>query len=248
MSRPHLPCSAATGALVGLTAVAAGVVPTAAQAAQAAPAAPLSAPVTAASPVRPAPAPFTATTLPDRVAIGSPVVAVPFTAWFAPESDNSAVDVGLTYLGDFQRATGPTQYRVDGRVTVQAEKVERFGPTAWRLTRTSRHGSGVTVDQPTRVGLQSLLGQSVTRTGNRVRVVGALKGYDIASDSFPARPSTPVAIQRYSSSGWVTVATIATDRLGHLDRTLDIPWRVGIRLSTPDATWRFGATTASTVV
>lgn len=82
----------------------------------------------------------------------------------------------------------------------------------------------------------------VSRRGSTVRVVGAAKVF--TGTGYAARPGLRVGVDRYAGNGkYVRVATVATDRLGHLDVSVRIPWTVGIRLTDADTSTVFGAVT-----
>lgn len=245
-TRARLAVAGATAAL--LTAA----VATPAQAASTVPAAAAAAVARSGVPAasHPLPREFVSTTLPTRVAVGGPEVSIGYSVSFRALDDDSGVQVELVGVGPTdQFPTTPTQTRVDGRYRFPATAVGHLGPVRWLLTRTSRHGSGDSVELAARTGLRSLIAVAPTRHGDSVRVVGALKGYDIGSRSYPARPGRPVALQRYAGAGrWVTVRSLTTDRLGHVDATVRIPWRVGLRLTTPDTATRLGAASAGATV
>lgn len=90
---------------------------------------------------------------------------------------------------------------------------------------------------------RSLLGEGVTRQGSAIHVAGAAKG-DAGDGDHLARPGVRVGIDRYAGNDrHVRPAAVTTDRLGHLDVTVRIPYRVGIRLTTADSGEVFGAVT-----
>jgi len=94
----------------------------------------------------------------------------------------------------------------------------------------------------------SLLALSTHRAGDRVTVNGSVRQLSPSLTSWVVWPGKAVDIQRWTRTGWVTVAVVRTDRHGNLTHTLHVPWRIGLRLvdaSTP-AIW--GQTTPAAAV
>lgn len=194
------------------------------------------------------------TDLPSRVALSADLVRVPFTVVVPTGSvKDPAIEIqlivgdtgtsGQLVLDSFIEGTaGQTTFR--GALTVPSDTVRFFGDASWDIAyggvSNSKVGYAAT---RTVVKVNSLLGESVTRRGDAVRVTGATKVFD--GGRYAARPGVRVGVDRYAGKGrYIRVATVTTDRLGHLDVTVRIPWQVGIRLTTADTAVVFGAVTA----
>lgn len=199
-----------------------------------------------------------ATDLPTRLPVGSDLVRVPYTV-IVPTAKvkDPAVDIGLV------AATGkiaviesetfvigtPGQTTFRGVITIPISAIAVLGTSVWGVA----YGSAASSDPigsaalPVTVKTYSLLGEALTRRGSTVRVVGAAKAFTGAG--YAARPGLRVGIDRYAGNGkYVRLAVVTTDRLGHLDVSFGIPWRVGIRLTDADTTTVFGAITPAKAI
>lgn len=213
--------------------------------------------VTVGSPVAAAVRPIgngVSTDLPTRVSLGADLVRVPYTVVVPTGSvRDPGVEIGLVVgtsggtgalvLDSFTVGTaGQTTFR--GALTVPSRAVVRLGNAAWVVAYGSVSGTTAKAAATgTVVKVTSLLGESVTRRGDSVRVVGATKIF-AGGTSYTARPGIRVGVDRYAGNGrYVRLATVFTDRLGHLDVTVRISFRAGIRLTTADTGAVFGAVT-----
>lgn len=194
------------------------------------------------------------TDLPTRVSLGTDLVRVPYTVVVPTGSvRDPGVEIGLVVgtsggtgalvLDSFTVGTaGQTTFR--GALTVPSRAVVRLGNAAWVVAYGSVSGTTAKAAATgTVVKVTSLLGEAVTRRGGSVRVVGAAKIF-AGGTTYIARPGVRVGVDRYAGNGrYVRLATVSTDRLGHLDVTVRISFRAGIRLTTADTGAVFGAVT-----
>lgn len=196
--------------------------------------------------------------LPTRLAVGSGLVRVPYTV-IVPTAKvrDPAVDIALGAVAGktaiiesetFVIGTpGQTTFR--GVITIPISAIRVLGKSVWAVAYGSAASSDPTGSAalPVTVKTNSLLGEAVTRRGSTVRVVGAAKAFTVAG--YAARAGLRVGIDRYAGNGkYVRLATVTTDRLGHLDVSVRIPWRVGIRLTDADTNTVFGAITPSKAI
>ena len=103
------------------------------------------------------------------------------------------------------------------------------------------------VSLPTSVRAHSLLGLSVTRSGDTLSVTGSARAYDVPRDRYLAWHGRAVLLQRWTSTGWATVRTLTTDDRGNVATTLRVPFTVGLRAVDADSSTIWGATSASTI-
>ena len=194
------------------------------------------------------------TDLPTRIELGADLVRVPYTVVVPTASIkdpgveiallvDDGSDSGQIVLDSFTEGTaGQTTFR--GALTVPTTAIDHFGTGAWVVAYGSVSGNdakGATTE--TVVKIRSLLGEAVSRRGSSIRVAGAAKVF-AGSGQYVARPNIRVGVDRYAGNGkYVRLATVTTDRLGHIDLTVRIPYRVGIRLTTADTGEVFGAVT-----
>lgn len=193
------------------------------------------------------------TDLPTRVAVGSGLVRVSYTV-IVPTSKvhDPIVDIALgagagkTVVIEAESLVigTPGQTRFRGVITIPVSAIRVLGASVWAVA----YGGAASSDPvgvgavATTVKTNSLLGEAVTRRGSTVRVVGAAKVFTGAG--YVARPGLRVGIDRYAGRGtYVRLATVTTDRLGHLDVSVRIPFRVAIRLTDADTPTAFGAVT-----
>lgn len=205
---------------------------------------------------RPIPGSQVSTDLPTRIELQSELVTIPYTVTVPTSSvRDPGVEIALAVgrqgqlVVDTFTAGTPGQTTFTGAVTVPITAVNDLGAGAWVVAYGSVSADRATVAGfATTVKIRSLLGESVTRRGSDVEVFGAAKAFD-GRTSYLARAGARVYVQRYAGDGrYVNVATALTDARGHIDVSVHIPWRVGIRLYTPDTTDVFGAATAPAAV
>ena len=192
------------------------------------------------------------TDLPTRLAVAEYNVTVPYTV-IVPTSKvkNPAVAIGLVVAAARTSALeseifvigtpGQTTFR--GIITIPISAITLLGQGGWVVAYGASSGNptGSTTLLVT-VKNNSLLGEAVTRRGSTVRVVGAAKVF--ADGGYRARPGLRVGVDRYAGHGkYVRLTTVTTDRLGHLNVNVRIPWTVGIRLTDADTSTVFGAIT-----
>ncbi len=194
------------------------------------------------------------TDLPTRLAVASGLVRVSYTV-IVPTSKlrDPAVDIGLGAVAGktaviesetFVIGTpGQTTFR--GIITIPISAITLLGKSVWAIGYGSATGgvAGYGAGLPVTVKTNSLLGEAVTRRGSTVRVIGAAKVFNGAG--YSARPGLRVGIDRYAGDGkYVRLAVVATDRLGHLDVSVRLPWTAAIRLTDADTSTVFGAVTS----
>jgi len=196
------------------------------------------------------------TDLPTRVDIGNPFIVTSYTVR-VPTSGyrRPAVQVALVSArGDLvwqtftAGAAGQTAFR--GTVTVPAGAVGEPGAFRWVVIygeADTQSDNLPTAALGTTIKLRTLLAQQLTRRSSDIRVFGALKQYDFSLRYSP-RETVRVVVQRWSTSGWITVGTARTDVNGHIDTRVHIPWTVGLRLYTLNTGAYFGAVTPEVVV
>lgn len=196
------------------------------------------------------------TNLPTRIELGSPVLQTNYTVEVPTAGlDNPAIEIALadgqgnlivdTYVNGQAHQSSYT-----GFLAVPLQAVTRTGAAHWLIAYGPSDGDYGTVKAATlgtTIKFQSLLAERVTRSGTRLHITGTAKAYSPESYTFLPRTGQPVALQRWASTGWVTIAVLRTDSHGNLQSTVRIPWRVGLRLTDRDNAETFGATTPSTV-
>ncbi len=197
------------------------------------------------------------TDLPTRIELGSPLLTTNYTI-DVPTGNlgNPAIEIALadahgnlvfeTYVNGQAH-----QSSYSGTVSVPLQAVTTLGAAQWLVAYGPSDGDLGTVRIArlgTTVKFRSLLGESVTRSGADVHVFGSAKAFSPESYTFLPRTGDTVALQRWSSTGWITVRNLRTDSRGHVDTTVRIPWRVGLRLTDNDDADTFGASTAGSVV
>lgn len=187
----------------------------------------------------------TASTLPDRVAVKTSTITIPFTLTL---NRVGAVTVklkrGTTIVSTVLVPAGTTS--VSGSFIVDTSSAAQLGGFAWAVSDTT----AVTVlsVSPVVLAQPSMLGLGATRSGSTITLHGAAKYTGPPASTVSAWAGRPVAVQRFTSSGWVTIRTVTTDAAGHIALTLVIPFRVGLRLVDADTGVVFGATSNSVVL
>jgi len=102
---------------------------------------------------------------------------------------------------------------------------------------------------PTDFRAHSMLGLAASRRdAKRIDIHGSLRAYHTVEERYVWWTNRTVAVQRWSSSGWLTLKTVHTDAHGNLDTSVSIPWRVGLRLATPDTPEIWGASSRPAVL
>ncbi len=211
--------------------------------------------------VRPIPDTNLSTDLPTRLVVQEPFLEVPFTI-VAPANTYRRPLVVVELFGEtqvlvaagFYGARGQTRY--EGVVVLDTTTIRSYGEALWVFGVFADADESEDVGEiavlPTTLKVRSLLGQRVTRSGDTVRVFGSAKAYDPSTsedfdDGFRPRVGQTVYLQRYTTSGWTTLRTLRTDTRGHVDVSLRIPFRAGLRLTTRDTATTFGATTPQAI-
>jgi hypothetical protein len=79
----------------------------------------------------------------------------------------------------------------------------------------------------------SLLGMVAARDGNTVVIRGASKYLDITTGRWLPWVGDRIDVQRWTQGSWITIGELTTDRYGHLAADMQIPFRVGLRVTCP---------------
>ena len=209
-----------------------------------------------ASGIRPIPGSTLSTDLPTRIEVGTSITAIRFTI-ATPNDFQDPIGVVtlldddhmLTQVGMYGTRPGQSTYR--GAVAIDERTLTTRGLATWvfgvfdEADPSGEAGQVAFLD--TTVKLRSLLAHSVTRDGDVVHLVGAAKSYT-HDDQYAAYASHPLYLQRWTATGWATIRTLRTDRLGHVSAAVRIPFTAGLRLWSPDTPTTFGAVTVPTVV
>lgn len=200
------------------------------------------------------------TDLPSRIAVGAPAVTMPFHTSVSGSTDGYPDPVGFVslivagdYTSDLTIRLAPGQRSFAGSMRMSDRSfLAALGTGYWATGIGADQGEGGDDDiqsavVPVTVKLRSLLAQHVTRTGSAVEVFAATRTYAGDGRYLPVAGRT-VYVQRYTSAGWRTVRTLATDRRGHVDTRIDLPYRVDVRVVTRDDRSTFGAVTSGTIL
>ncbi len=194
--------------------------------------------------------------LPTRIEIGGRVLLTSYTVNTSPSTASYAKPAVLIGLADAQGNLVVTTFVVgtrgqttfSGAVAIPDQAVGALGTGQWVVVygeADTNSDNLPTAALATTIKLRSLLAEKLSRRGEYVDVFGAAKTYSEQSDSYLPRFGQPITVQRWAGNGWVNLTTVRTDSRGHIATRLHIPWRVGIRLVTPDTPLVFGAASAS---
>ena len=187
-------------------------------------------------------------TLPARIVVGAASTTLSFTAALSQPAATSTVALVTPATGRQVAATtvaAGSAGSLSGSVTFTSRDITAWGRQNWTLYT----GTSATIAvQGTDMRARSLLGLAATRHGDLVTIAGAAKAFNSVRDTYGAWSGRPVLLQRWTSTGWATLDTLTTDRLGHVATTRRIPFTVGLRLVTADTATIWGAATAQTVV
>lgn len=94
---------------------------------------------------------------------------------------------------------------------------------------------------PTTIRRNSLLGLNAMRMNDTVSITVAARQYLIPQNGYVGWTGRTVGIQRYTSTGWVTIRTATTDSRGNLALDLNIPFDVALRVRDSDTGSTWGA-------
>jgi len=137
-----------------------------------------------------------------------------------------------------------TTQRAD--VVLDVTQLPGWGRLGWELSgwRTS-DGSCTLVDHTVRVDVrahsQAAL-KAVKRSGEKVRVQGALRAYHTVKQQMVPWAGRPVEIQRHDGKSWQRVATATTTKAGAVDLTVTAPRGSYLRVVAADTGRIWGVT------
>lgn len=188
-------------------------------------------------------------TVPARVAVGSSSTRVPWTVrasvpTVAVSMSVANIDTGRPVVSSTAQ-TSPAQRTVTSWTTLPTSALRSWGTHRWtaRSLDTGASTSG-NVD----IRDRSLLGMAISRSAAGVRVFGAAKFYDLAPSTYRPLANRTVRVQRWSAAGWIPVTSAQTDRSGHIELTISVSWRIGLRLVSSDSASIFGATSSAAAI
>lgn len=197
---------------------------------------------------------ITSTNVPTHIEVGTRPVVIHDTV--TTRDPATAVEVTLTHptkpgqkpeiiVG--QDLGGGPATSFAGQLFFTAAQIPGWGRQYWEFVAAlPMHNYDAQL--PVEVRQHSLLAMSTHRAGSTVTVDGSARQLSPALTSWVAWPDTAVHVQRWSQTGWITVAAVTTDSHGNLTRTLHIPWRVGLRLIDTATPTSWGQTTPATAV
>ena len=184
----------------------------------------------------------TPTSFPRRVVVGGRLTRLDVTVSLGQPT--GSVDVTLLSRAT-SKASATTVLAGTGTTRTGAAVLDAGRLTAWGLHDWAASSGGAATlltTAPADVRARSLLGMAATRAGDRVTVQGSAKAYQSVRDTYVAWAGRSVELQRWTSTGWQTIATSTADRLGHVAFVRVIPFRVGLRLVDDDDARIWGAT------
>jgi hypothetical protein len=178
------------------------------------------------------------TTLPSRVEVGSDITTVPFTVTTTVPAISVIVRL-RNYAGKETASVtvtnGVESTKFSGRISFSDTALPSLGAYTFNVQPLVRNQPNLlSTEVHTLLGLAPL-----TRSGNVIGVVGSLRIYDTIRHTYLRWTGRPVQLQRYSSDGFVTIKPLTTDRYGDVHTTVSIPFRVGLRLVTPETPTAF---------
>lgn len=211
---------------------------------------------------RPIPDSTVSTNLPSRLEIGGPSIAGEFDTGVSRSTAGNVDSIGVVVLADASEEDNAPyafnygvdlpagQQRFSGYFYVNADAIATLGTGYW-ITGIAEDNDTTDHDQyaelPVVIKLRSLLGQQVTRDGSTVHVFGSAKSY-VGGTEYAPWVGQRVAVQRYTAQGWRNVTVLRTDRRGHVETDLHLPYRASLRLTDADTDTTFGAATAPTTL
>jgi len=211
-------------------------------------------PAAAPTPAATYPAPFLQVATPARVYIGSSTTRLGVAANLSEtkesfdiavltDSSDNAEIVGLTSL-DATRPTATLRTTVD----VKATDLPRLGSYVFGIDAYNQaDGQDNVVYTPTTIRRNSLLGITAARTGDIIKVTASARQYLIPENGYVGWTGRTIGIQRYTSTGWVTIRTATTDSNGNLTVNLSIPFRTALRARDSDTGATWGAISTSEI-
>lgn len=184
------------------------------------------------------------TTLPSRVEVGSDITTVPFTVTTTVPAISVIVRL-RNYAGKETASVtvtnGVESTKFSGRISFSDTALPSLGAYTFNVQPLVRNQPNLlSTDVQTTIKVHTLLGLApLTRSGNVIGVVGSLRIYDTIRHTYLRWTGRPVQLQRYSSDGFVTIKPLTSDRYGDVHTTVSIPFRVGLRLVTPETPTAF---------
>lgn len=192
------------------------------------------------------PAPYLQVSTPANVHIVSPTTRLGvaanlseakqyFVVGVATDSSDNGELVGAHVLAA-ARPTATLRTTVD----VKATDLPRLGSYVFGIDAfNDGDQQDSVVYTPTTIRRNSLLGITAARTGDTIKVTASARQYLIPENGYVGWTGRTIGIQRYTSTGWVTIRTATTDSNGNLTVNVNIPFRTALRARDSDtgATW-----------
>lgn len=184
------------------------------------------------------------TTLPSQVEVGSEVTTVSFTV--KTTAPTVSVIVRLRNYAGKEAANVTLTNQVEsttfsGRISFNDTALPSLGAYTFNVQPIVRNDpNALSTDVQTTVKVHTLLGLApLTRRGDAITVVGSLRIYDTLQHTYRRWTDRPIQLQRYTSAGFATIKGLTTDRYGDVSTTVNIPFRVGLRLVTSETATAF---------
>ena len=203
--------------------------------------------------VAPAVSYVASTTLPRRVEVGAPETTVNFKVNTTLPATSVIVrlrNYRLQQVAVVTLTNGVAGKSFSGRITLRDAALPTLGAYSWQVQPIITNQPNVAAtDVFTTVKAHALLGLApLSRKGGVITATGSLRVYNTVKHVYLRWTGRPVQLQRYSTSGWVTVQNLTTDRYGDIHTMVRIPFRVGLRLVVGDTPTVFGRVSNSNVI
>jgi hypothetical protein len=195
----------------------------------------------------------TDTDAPARIRVGAPYTEIPITVIIDRPGDWMSADLVDPRYGslasDFAPAPDPSEPRkFKLRVAFYGWQIEAWGAKRWDFAGYAQDFTPFNDSRATDMRAHSMLGLAASRSGSTINIRGALRAYNSVTERYHGWSGRPVAIQRWSSSGWLTLKTVSTDRNGNIATSVGVPFRTTLRLATGDTAGIWGATSTESTL
>ena len=192
----------------------------------------------------------THTNLPVKIHVGSAVTPIPLMITL--DEARSSVQVvlqrslgAMSVKGSASQIVAsrtltrsPAGMQFSGTINVPASGFQAWGAHQWRVTPESPSDA---TSASVNARAHSLLGLSARRVGDWVYVTGSARAYHSVLNVYKPWNARPVELERWNGSGWTPLMSFTTDTHGNLMGSVRLPWKAGLRLSTPDTASIWGA-------